>query len=74
MRLLSLVAILVLVSPSLQYIARVPANREECFFQNAERGEKVWGSFRVTGGGQFDIDLKVRSMPWAMQCDACCDA
>jgi len=37
----------------------VPASQELCYFERAERGEKVVSSFNVAAGGFLDIDIKV---------------
>lgn len=41
-------------------IVRIPSSSEHCFFEDANKGEKVVGNFRVLEGGARDIDLKVR--------------
>uniref|UniRef100_A0A6A7G9G4 GOLD domain-containing protein n=1 Tax=Hirondellea gigas TaxID=1518452 RepID=A0A6A7G9G4_9CRUS len=56
---LRFLVVVLCVTRSFAFITRVRANTEECFFQNARVGEKVWGSFRVTTGGQLDINLLV---------------
>ena len=46
-------------SPSLGYNIFVGANEEECYFEQLEKGEKMYASFTVQSGGYMDIDVRV---------------
>lgn len=37
----------------------IQSSGEECFFDTAQRGEKVYGSFLVYAGGALDIDVSI---------------
>ena len=41
------------------YFISVDANSEECFFEQAQRGEKMTLTFEVAEGGFLDIDVNV---------------
>lgn len=43
------------------YFIHVDANSEECFFEQAQRGEKLTLTFEVAEGGFLDIDVNVSS-------------
>jgi hypothetical protein len=56
---LLVVVLLALVHVSQGLTIMVPANGEECFFDEVERGERVYGSYNVFSGGSLDIDIKI---------------
>jgi hypothetical protein len=39
----------------------IKPNEEQCFMEDAKRGDKLITSFNVATGGFLDIDLKVTS-------------
>ncbi|XP_067934564.1 transmembrane emp24 domain-containing protein 2-like [Watersipora subatra] len=41
------------------YFIHIDANSEECFFEQAQRGEKLTLTFEVAEGGFLDIDVNV---------------
>ena len=45
------------------YFISVDANSEECFFEQAQRGEKMTLTFEVAEGGFLDIDVNVSLLP-----------
>ena len=40
----------------------IEPNKEECFFEEINKGEKVSTTFQVASGGFLDIDVKVTTL------------
>eukprot|EP01083_Nonionella_stella_P011738 33326_1 len=55
----SFLIITLLCQSSEGLIIRVQPSVTDCFFQDAPLATRIWGSFKVTGGGQLDINVQV---------------
>ena len=45
--------------PSVALNVFIDANADECYFEELQKGEKLYASFAVQSGGYMDIDVKV---------------
>ena len=66
---LSVVVSALFISQANAYFISIDAHAEECFFDKITSGTKMSLMFEVAEGGFLDIDVKVITMHYYIQCN-----